>query len=391
MSRNDLPNERMQHFGMRTRETLQTMLGLRGDKLDRVVTVRDLTESGMFTIPRGYNITPGALPLEPGDKLPKPEAYVPDLTPPPTPDGFAVSAAISHILIEHAAPAYLQGHGHLRTRVYGAVVLLGDPLPVFDDAQEVAQFSGTVYAFPSNPATTWRLWIKWETADGVLSPSPAGGVNGLAVTTGQDVSKMVLAMTGEGNPFTILAEPTTIAGFTYPAGTYSVRSFIIDAQITNAKIANLAVDDAKIANVSVDKLTAGSIEVGQFIQSTGYVAGSAGWHINGEGTAEFSGVVVRGTVFATDGTFAGTIFGGTASGYSTGIGFYAGFDVGAYKWRVGDPDGNRIQWNGTTLLYRGSLDVKSAASGARMEIKDNVIKVFDAAGVLRVQIGDLSA
>jgi hypothetical protein len=41
--------------------------------------------------------------------------------------------------------------------------------------------------------------------------------------------------------------------------------------------------------------------------------------------------------------------------------------------------------------FVGTLDVKSAASGARMEIKNNVIKVFDASGVLRVQIGDLTA
>ena len=41
--------------------------------------------------------------------------------------------------------------------------------------------------------------------------------------------------------------------------------------------------------------------------------------------------------------------------------------------------------------FSGQLDVKSSASGARMEIKNNVIKVFDAAGNIRVKIGDLSA
>ena len=41
--------------------------------------------------------------------------------------------------------------------------------------------------------------------------------------------------------------------------------------------------------------------------------------------------------------------------------------------------------------FAGTLEVASASSGARMEIKNNVIKVFDASGTLRVQIGDLSA
>jgi len=45
---------------------------------------------------------------------------------------------------------------------------------------------------------------------------------------------------------------------------------------------------------------------------------------------------------------------------------------------------------GASGTFSGGLNVKSAASGARMEIKNNVIKVFDSAGTLRVQLGDLS-
>ena len=43
-----------------------------------------------------------------------------------------------------------------------------------------------------------------------------------------------------------------------------------------------------------------------------------------------------------------------------------------------------------SAVFKGTLDVSSATTGARMEIKNNVIKVFDAGGVLRVQIGDLT-
>jgi hypothetical protein len=39
----------------------------------------------------------------------------------------------------------------------------------------------------------------------------------------------------------------------------------------------------------------------------------------------------------------------------------------------------------------GDTTIQSGTTGARMEIKNNVIKVFDASGTLRVQIGDLSA
>ena len=49
---------------------------------------------------------------------------------------------------------------------------------------EIAQFDGSVYAHPSNPATTWRFWIKRETIENVLSIDPAGGTNGVEAITG---------------------------------------------------------------------------------------------------------------------------------------------------------------------------------------------------------------
>lgn len=42
-------------------------------------------------------------------------------------------------------------------------------------------------------------------------------------------------------------------------------------------------------------------------------------------------------------------------------------------------------------LTAGTFDIKSSTTGARLEIKDNVIKVYDASGVLRVKMGDLTA
>lgn len=96
---------------------------------------------------------------------------------------------------------------------------------------------------------------------------------------------------------------------------------------------------------------------------------------------------------------------GGSTGYLTGTGFWLGNHSGAYKFHVGDPTGRYMAWTGTDLViqgtefslvggvatFSGSLDVKSAASGARLEIKNDVIKVFDATGTLRVKIGNLSA
>ena len=303
--RKDLPPANSPKFNERVREALSTYLGNRGDRLDRGLTLRDLVESNIIKLRAGFLATGSGNPIAgPGGALGGNAAYEPDLTPPPVPTGFVATATISNIIIEHDAPLYPQGHGHAKTVVYGATWTSG-PLPTFSDAVKLTEFTGTVFAHPTNPSTTWHLWIKWVTVDEVESPAPAGGTNGFVVTTGLDVSAMVAAMTGPGNPFTILAVDTIINGVTYPAGTYTTKALIFDAQISNAKIANLAVDDAKIASLSVAKLIAGSIAVGQHIQGTGYVAGSAGWRINGDGTAEFNNVAVRGGIYATYGRIGG--------------------------------------------------------------------------------------
>jgi hypothetical protein len=193
-NRTDLPSVSAPNFEQRIRETLMTYLGRQGDPLDRGLTLRDLIENGIIEIKDGYSLRPGAgsIPLLPGNAL-APET---DLTPPPQPTGFDVGAAISHIFIEHNEPTFPHGGGYLRTRVYGATWQSG-PLPVFEDAVEITQFSGQFHAHPSNPSTTWRLWIKWESRAGVLSATPAGGTNGLAATTGQDVSLLLDALTGQ--------------------------------------------------------------------------------------------------------------------------------------------------------------------------------------------------
>lgn len=54
-----------------------------------------------------------------------------------------------------------------------------------------------------------------------------------------------------------------------------------------------------IESLAASKITAGAIGVGQWISSTSYVAGSTGWAINANGSAEFNNVTVRGTIEAS--------------------------------------------------------------------------------------------
>lgn len=191
-------------------------------RLDSMVTLRMLQDSGMVTIGARYLAgAPGAGPGTGGDPVISPADTV-DLTAPPTPTGFVATAGITNILLETDPPRYRQGHGHARTRVYAAPVT-GGPLPTFADAVLYVDFPGNIDAAPFDPASSLRLWATWVSADGVES-APAGGTNGIAATTG-------------------------------------------------------LIDNAKISSLSAAKILAGALAVGQYIQSADYAAGVTGWRI----------------------------------------------------------------------------------------------------------------
>jgi hypothetical protein len=282
MNRTDLPSVKAPNFEQRIRETLMTYLGRQGDPLDRGLTLRDLVENGIISIREGYNLRPGAgsIPLQPGGSF-NPEL---DLTPPPQPSGFAVSAAISHIFIEHDEPTYTQGGGHFRTRVYGATWESG-PLPVFNDAVEITQFTGTINAYPTNPSTTWHLWIKWETNAGVLSPTPAGGTNGLVATTGQDVADLLDALTGQLNESQLTLDLNT-------------RIDLIDAPAST--VGSVAYQVAQEAAIRADQISIETFQRIQGVQSAAEAALNAAIAADNERQDRIVDVAVAKTELYTD-------------------------------------------------------------------------------------------
>jgi hypothetical protein len=243
------------------------------------------------------------------------------LDPAPTPVGVTITAGFNYVFIECGTPDYATGHGHDKTQVY-AQEYSSTITPLIGDTARtklVTEFKGTVGSFNAKPNTAYRIWLKWVTNDGVASvnPYPTEIVNnvltqvlgGYAVTTGADVSKVVDALTGPDKPFVILTEAEAAAksitdGVTYTAGTYSTQSFIKTAQIGTAQIKTAAITNAKIADLSANKITTGILKVGTEISSNGFVAGSTGWIIKANGTAEFSAASIRGKLTANniDGT-----------------------------------------------------------------------------------------
>jgi hypothetical protein len=166
--RNDLPQPSAANFNQRLRETIQTYLGRQGDPLDRGLTLRDLLDAGVVRLKAGFSARPGQV----GGSLPLAPVVIedePDLTPPPQPSGFTVSAAISHVFIEHAAPTYTQGHGHLRTHVYGVTVTAGQALP----AAHVIHTVGPIGVQPRALASCYRRSLEVRTRTHARAHTPA--------------------------------------------------------------------------------------------------------------------------------------------------------------------------------------------------------------------------
>lgn len=329
------------------REQVQLLIGTRGDG---AALAELLASAG-----QGGGDTTAPDPLD-------------DTTPPPTPVGFSASAGISNIFTECDPQTYTQGGGHLSSVLYGAKRADGAPARVFADAVVIDEFLGTVRATPSDPSTTWALWLKWKTRAGVESTDPAGGTNGIEVTTGLDVRNLIDSLTEAAQrpggpltktmfradlfgigpeldfnqestpvgtavgqlwlkpstgvtktwtgaawstfnvplPFIVNTTSTTIDGVTYPAGVYMDQAIIYNLTALIARLGTAWIDDAMIADLSASKLTAGSIAVGDYIQSAGYTGvGATEWRIDGNGVARFSGVIVKGQIIATTGSIGG--------------------------------------------------------------------------------------
>jgi len=142
----------------------------------------------------------------------------------------------------------------------------------FEKQEAVIQEKFTAYADASGPSAIWtmKMGLNYNGTKYDAGISVAAIVNGTQVETRFAVNaNQFVVLSGSGN--------TLYSPFIIKDGQVLInQAFIGKAWITNAMI-------------------------GDYIESTGYVAGQTGWHINKNGTAEFSGVIVRGKIFASEG------------------------------------------------------------------------------------------
>lgn len=200
-------DERVRRPVQRLTEELRRLLGFVGDSMDQAVTWRQLHAAGLVELSSVARVgrPPGSISIPTssgggtGTGGGAGEAYEPDFTPPPDVTGLTAAAGFSRVVVQWNAATYSQGHGHGQTILYVALRSIGDPLPVFADAARIYDAPGplTIATLSVELNTRVHVWAKWESVDGVKSIDPAGGINGVTVTTSVDVTGLLEILTNE--------------------------------------------------------------------------------------------------------------------------------------------------------------------------------------------------
>lgn len=329
------------------RETMLVREGQKGSELDSSVTFRDLIDAGIATSSL-YAPNPNTTSVVDA-------ATVTNSTPPPDPINISVSPAISSTMIAWEVPI-------LRSNL-AFIKIWRSADNLFSNAQIIGTGVGNFYVdYQVIEGQSYHYWLQAVSTSNVEGSVISAGISTPA-TDPTGALTQLKSYGVEGLPYYHLPTDVTINGVVMAKGTYIWNAVIGTAAIGTAQIKDAAITSAKIANLTADKIT--------FNQAQGQVLNAA--IING---AVITGTTSISAPTITGGLISGSVVtGGTMNGTVVNGGEIFVPSSTNWKFKV-DSDGNAFMRSGT--------------SGARMELANNVIKVFDTAGQLRVQIGDLS-
>jgi hypothetical protein len=322
------------------KEVLETRNGNRGSKVDAAVTFRDLIGSGIAAINLNGKSYTGT--VDPGNGNVVPVGPQNDVTIPPSPTGLRLMGAITNVIIAWDRPNF---------RNFGYTEIWRSATNNLGQATMIAQTPAFTYADSIGSGAGFWYWIRHVSTANIAGPFNAQ--SGTYGQTGRDASYLldVLAANPPAgvsyNPLLyVQSDPNlVIDGTPIPVGVYMNSAYIRALSVTNAQIANLAVDNAKIANLDAVKITAGDIDAdrmkaniveaatGRFNSLSALSASLGTVQINSDGWLRTAGV----------------------ASYLTGNGLWMGYDAGAYKFRIGNPAGDYLTWDGTKLTIVGDL------------------------------------
>lgn len=232
-----------------------------------------------------------------------------------------------------------------------------------------------------------NFWLAPPSVAQATAPTTGLYVGYVWLDTSSDTTKYYTgsewSTTPQALPFIVRTTPTTINGEAVAAGVYITDAFIQNGTITNAKIGDAAIDNAKIANAAITtakiddaQITTAKIDDAQITE------------------AKIASLAVTNAKIADAAITTAKIGNAQITSAKIGDGEITNAKIGNVIQSsdyVANTSGWKIDKTGAAEFNGGSLVVRSSPSGARMEITDEVIKVYDASNVLRVKLGNLLA
>ena len=286
------------------------------------------------------------------------------------------------------------------------------------------QWNGSTFAIGAGNSSAEMIWLDrststtalqgstraafeaaYDPADGdILLAANSGGiaetvfnatlVTGGAIKTGAIVADKIAANAIVAGKIAVAA---IVAGDGVIANAAIGTALIQDAAITNAKIGSLAVDTAKIADAAIVAAKIADLEVtaAKIANATITAAKIAAATITAaliENATITNAKIANATI--EGGKIAASTITGDKISSATTITAGSGNDVAVldgadltYRIYAGNATAASAPFS---VKKDGTVTVKSGTSGARLEITNSVIKVFDSAGTVRVKIGDLT-
>jgi len=200
--------------------------------------------------------------------------------------------------------------------------------------------SGSIYSSVQTEASARA------TADGFLSGKYALKVTAGNVVTGMNITSAtgsgtdVSEITFQASSFKIYNGTTGVAPFQVVGGVVKITGSLVISPADVTGLGALATASSVDLATQVTNKSLANVDSAANSKLAGIAAGAdvtlsavnGGLNVTGGGITLSSGGAIK----------------GGASSFGAGTGFFLGYEGGQYKFRVGDPSGSRIEWDGSS-------------------------------------------
>lgn len=283
-------------FGESIKQNLDTLQGLRGDKLDRAVTFRDLLDAGIVRLASGItNFTGDAANIAIVNEIP-------NLLIPPAPTNLQASGAFQNIILTWNLSLY---RGHSAVQVWRHT---SDSISSATMVAQVSGFTG-VFADAVGSGQTFYYWVRAINQNDVTGPfnsstgtqgQTAPDVNFLLTTLANAITTSELA----SSLSTPIAKIDPLGTFTGFSSTYSGDSLLTRMGAVET-VAGNAATSAQLSSEQTARATADTALASDITTLTSTVSGNTS-AISSEATTRASADIALSSSITTLQSTVGT-------------------------------------------------------------------------------------